>query len=201
MPAVRTDEWENFFVLLDPAWELSPREEVPPFEAVLGVWPVLAGDGLGRFRANPDYEPSDDDAPTDPIDATLDRAEDTAAALEQLQVLLRDSLVEVAVDELGTPLLSTAPDDMPCLLVTTSGRNHRYAPGLEWRAADLEALVAALEDDVDVLLNPGAPRMTRLTGDFVREALGLDDAEATALLLRSGAQRRQLTVVPWTIES
>jgi hypothetical protein len=90
---------------------------------------------------------------------------------------------------------------VPCLLVTTSGRNRRYVvPEVDWLTADLEALVAVLDDDVDALLNPGAPRMTRLTGDFVRDALGLDDAEATALLLRSGPQRRQLTVVAWTVD-
>jgi len=191
---------ENFFVLLDPTWSARPQDEIPPFEVVLGVWPALDQGGVGRFRANPDHVPSDDDAPTDPIDATLHTIEDGADALEQLQVLLRDCLVEVAVDEHGSPVVVGSPDDVPCLLVATSGHNRRYVPGVDWLTADLEALVAVLDDDVDVLINPGAPRMTRLTGEFVREALGLDDEAATAVLLRSSAQRRQLTVVPWTLD-
>jgi hypothetical protein len=52
----------------------------------------------------------------------------------------------------------TSPDNVPCLLVTTTGRNRRYlVPEVDWLTADLEALVAVLDDDVDVLLNPGAP--------------------------------------------
>lgn len=42
--------------------------------------------------------------------------------------------------------------------------------------------------------------MTRLTGGFVRAALGLDDAEAAALLTGAGARPRHLTVLPWAAD-
>lgn len=190
---------DNYFVLMDPAWDRDPAVETPPFEAVLGVWPVLDDGSLGRYRANPDYEPAAGDAPADPIDATLRTVEDDDAVLDRLQVLLRDCLVDVAVDARGVPVLGDSPDDVPCVLVVTGGPNRRYAPEVDWRTADLEGLVAVLDDGVDVLLNPGAPGMTRLDGDFVREALGLDGEEAAALLARAGAPRHELTVVPWTL--
>ncbi|WP_255657574.1 type VII secretion system-associated protein [Actinoplanes sp. L3-i22] len=197
MSAVR----ENFFVLMDPAWAPGPRDEAPPFAAVLGLWPILDHGGVGGFRTNPEYVPSGAGAPTDPIDAALLAVAGTGTGLDQVRVLLRDCLVEVGVDDSGRPLIADSPDDLPCLMVATSARNRGYAPAIPgWRTADLDDLIAVLDDDVDVLLNPGGPRMTRLTGGFVRAALGLDDAEAAALLTGAGARPRHLTVLPWAAD-
>ncbi|WP_436535576.1 type VII secretion system-associated protein [Actinoplanes sp. HUAS TT8] len=197
MSAVR----EQFFVLMDPAWVPGPRGEAPAFEAVIGLWPILDGGRVGSFRTNPDHVPSGIGAPADPIDAALLAVATAGAGLDQVQVLLRDCLVEIGVDEAGRPLIADSPDDVPCLMVATSAINRGHAPAIPgWRTTDLDGLITVLDDDVDVLLNPGGPRMTRLTGGFVRAALALDETEVAELLAGTGAQPQHLTLIPWAAD-
>lgn len=53
-----------------------------------------------------------------------------------------------------------------------------------------------LADGVDVLFNPAGPASVRLTGDFMRETLMMDDEQVTALHAQH-LQGSGLRVVPW----
>ena len=190
------ETFENYFVVTDPAWEPEPDSDLPPIEAVIGVWPV-AGDGsVGRFRPNPDYFPSDVDSPTDPLDALIRLTAAGAADAEQLQLILRQSEFDIAMNGDGRPMLQPSPDDVLCVLLASSGSHRRDVNLPLWRRCDLEALVTLLADGVDVLVNPGGPAMTRLSGDFVRAAFMAGDEELNAAFDRA-RNREKVALVPW----
>ena len=189
---------ENYFLLMDPEWQRLEDEQEPPLEAVVGLWPVHPDGSMGRFRSNPEYVPRHPGSPSDPIDALLRLAMRGDAQMEQLQLVLRDSLVDLAMNGDGRPLILKSPDDLACVVVAT-GTPHRartFAP--EWRRVELEELVAQLADGVDVLINPGGPATVRLTGDFIRHTLLLGDDEIAAAYDRFREEDR-VAVVPWEV--
>ena len=184
---------ENWFLLVDPAWS---GDGEPPLSAVVGLWPVEDG-AVGRFRANPDYAPSDPASPTDPVDALLRLALRGAADAEQIQLVLRDALFDVAMNGDGRPLVVRSPDDKPCVVVATAEPHRRRVRSPQWRRADVEELVGLLADGVDVLFNPDGPASVRLLGSFIRSTTLLtdEDADAARARLRDTGSVR---VLPWT---
>ncbi|UQU64519.1 type VII secretion system-associated protein [Couchioplanes caeruleus] len=191
------ETFENYFVITDPAWEPEPGtdSDLPPIEAVVGVWPVAPDGSVGRFRPNPDYFPTDVDSPTDPLDALLRLTAAGTADAGQLQLILRQSLFDIAMNGDGRPILQPSPDDVLCVLLASSGSHRRDLNLPLWRRCDLEALVTLLADDVDVLVNPSGPAMTRLSGGFVRAAFMASDDELTAAFDR--ASNHKVALVPW----
>ncbi|WP_370948073.1 type VII secretion system-associated protein [Amycolatopsis sp. cg5] len=177
MTAMSPDNW---FLLMDPAWRPAAENATPPIESVVGLWPVESDGKLGRFRPNPAYVPSSEDAPSDPLDAVLRLSQQGRAKTDHIQLMLRDTLFDIAMNGDGRPLITKSPDGNACVVVA-SGELHRAritAP--EWLRIDLEDLVSLLADDVDVLINPGGPAAVRLTGDFMRETMLLDDEPVAA---------------------
>lgn len=192
-----TDEtFENYFVVTDPAWEPEPDSDLPPIEAVIGVWPVAQDGSVGRFRPNPDYFPSDVDSPTDPLDALIRLTAAGEADAGQLQLILRQSLFDIAMNGDGRPMLQPSPDDVLCVLLASSGSHRRDVNLPLWQRCDLETLVALLADGVDVLVNPGGPAMTRLSGDFVRAAFMASDEELGEAFDRARNEEK-VALVPW----
>ncbi|WP_344420593.1 type VII secretion system-associated protein [Amycolatopsis minnesotensis] len=185
------------FLLLDPAWRPASEDAAPPARAVVGYWPVQDDGGIGKFCANPAYRPGDRNSPSDPLDAALRLLLRGQASSAQIQLMMRDTLVDIAVQVGGRPLVVSSPDGRESVVVAT-GEPHRArigAPG--WRrAATLEDLVELLDGDVDVLFNRGGPASVRLTGDFVRETMLIGTEEAAELY---AAQRNPggLRVIPW----
>ena len=104
---------------------------------------------------------------TDPLDALVRDAMLGDAPMEQLQVLLREAPLGLAMNGDGRPLVVRSFDDRPCLIVTTSAphRESTFAP--QWRNVELAELVELLPDGIDVLINPGGPAPVRLAGDFI----------------------------------
>ncbi|MFL6124414.1 hypothetical protein [Actinophytocola sp.] len=182
--------------MIDPAWQPADEDDEPPFEAVVGGW-FLRDDGeVSLFRPNPGYQPSRPGLPTDPADAALQRlaaaasedvtdgatedategaAEDATDGAndtdrgEALLSALAEVLLGVAVDEQGIALVVPAPDGVPSVLVTTAPPHRARVDTPAWREVTVTELAVALPpQDVDVLLNPGAPASTRLTADAVR---------------------------------
>ncbi|AGL14091.1 type VII secretion system-associated protein [Actinoplanes sp. N902-109] len=187
---------ESFFLLMDPEWQPVDDADTPPFEAVVGLWP-LAGDGtVGRFRSNPEYRPVNENSPSDPVDALLRLALRGDAEMEQVQLILRDSLVDQAMNGDGRPLIGKSPDDVPCVILTTSMPHRLRVASPDWRRAGLEDVVAALPAGVDVLLNPGGPASVRLTGEFVRATAGMSDEELAAARAAFRPEG-DVTLVPW----
>lgn len=191
---------ENWFLLMDPAWRPASENDPPPVEAVVGLWPVEEGGSVGKFRANPEYVPSDENSPSDPLDAVLRLVLQGRAEMQHIQLMLRDSLFDVAMNGDGRPLVTKSPDDIACVVVTTGEPHRMRVSSPDWRRVDLEEVVDLLADGVDVLFNPGGPASVRLTGDFLRETTMLDD-EKVAELYAEHRDAEGLRVVPWEVSS
>ena len=186
---------ENWFLLMDPAWRPSAENEPPPAEAVVGLWPVEDG-VIGKFRPNPAYVPAGENSPSDPLDVVLWLMLEGQAETWRLQLMLRDSLYDVALNSAGRPLVTTSPDDVPCVVVATGEPHRSRVRAPDWQRVDLVELVEQLADGVDVLFNPGGPASVRLTGDFLRETTLLGDDEL-AVPAEDAAGLTALRVVPW----
>jgi hypothetical protein len=164
------DQW---VLLVDPAWQPAGGTEVagPPLAAVVGGWLAGADGSVSRFEANPVYQPSSPDSPTDPLDASLRLMSRGEVDFDRLSAVLRESVLAVALGARGEPLVAPAPDDVPSLLVTTAHVHRarvRAESWLEVSAAELAVLLREVE--VDVLINPGAPACTRLLAETVERA-------------------------------
>ena len=165
---------EDFILLIDPEWQAEDDLDTPPFEAVVGLWPLEPDGSAGPFRSNPDYRPVTENSPSDPVDALLRLTLRGDAEVEHLQVVLRDCLVDQAMNGDGRPLITRSADGVPCAVVATSTPHRSRIVSPDWRRVGLPALVADLPDGMDLLLNPGGPAAVRLTGDFVRATAAID---------------------------
>lgn len=181
---------EHWFLLVDPAWRAASADDTPPPDAVVGVWPVVDG-AVGKFRPNPAYVPANEDAPADPLDLMLRLMLDGQAETWRVQLMLRDSLYDVALNPDGTPLVTRSPDDVTCAVVATGEAHRRRLRVPGWRRVELLELVELLEDGVDVLFNAAGPAAVRLTGDFLRETTLLGDDEFPV------QDVAELRVLPW----
>ncbi|MEV0700609.1 type VII secretion system-associated protein [Saccharopolyspora sp. NPDC050389] len=190
---------ENWLMLMDPSWAPASENEAPPLEAVVGLWPAEEGGKLGKFRPNPEYAPSDENSPSDPLDAVLRLVLQGRAEVEHIQLMLRDSLFDIAMNGDGRPLVTKSPDDVPCVVVATGEPHRQRISSPDWLRIDLDELVVLLADGVDVLFNPAGPASVRLTGDFMRETLMLDD-EQVAELYANHQDVTGLRVMSWTLE-
>ncbi len=192
---------EMHFLLMDPTWEPGPDDEAPPVTAVVGAWPIASDGAVGGFRPNPHFRPGDPEAPADPLDALLRGAAPESPPVELVQLLLRDAVVDVALDPQGTPLVVYSPDDALCLLVATSAPQRDPVPVAGWRRTDLLGLIGLLSDGVDVLVNPYGPVPARIDGDDVRGAWLLPDdvVERARDGLRAHLPARPTAVLPWVI--
>ncbi|MEV7044762.1 type VII secretion system-associated protein [Amycolatopsis sp. NPDC051061] len=188
---------ENWFLLMDPAWSPAAENDAPPVEAVVGLWPVAEDGGLGKFRANPAYVPADEHSPSDPLDAVLRLVLQGRAETEHIQLMVRDTLVDVAMNGDGCPLVTRSPDDVPCVVVATGEPHRRRVAAPGWRRVDLAGLTGLLAEEVDVLFNPGGPAAVRLTGDFLRETLAMDEARVAELYREAGKDATGLRIVSW----
>lgn len=187
----------NWFLLMDPGWAPSKPNDTPPIEAVVGLWPLEDDGRVGKFRANPKYQQSDERSPSDPLDAVLRLVLQGNAQAENIQLLLRDTLFDVAMNGDGRPLITKSPDDVLCVVVATGEPHRKRVQAPQWQRIDLDELVVLLADTVDVLFNPGGPASVRLTGDFLRETLMLDDEQITELQSQYLPEASSLRIVPW----
>ncbi|WP_370942207.1 type VII secretion system-associated protein [Amycolatopsis sp. cg5] len=188
---------ENWFLLMDPAWSPATENDPPPIEAVVGLWPVEEEGKIGKFRPNPEYEPADENSPSDPLDAVLRLVLQGRAEAQHIQLMVRDSLFDIAMNGDGRPLITKSPDDISCVVVATGEPHRRKIGSPDWRRIDLGELVDLLAEEVDVLFNPTGPASVRLTGDFMRETLAMDEEEVAALYQTEGEDDPALRMVPW----
>jgi hypothetical protein len=173
---VELNEDDQWVFLIDPAWQAENEDEEPPPEAVVGGWFVDADGTTGYFRPNPDYEPSDPDLPTDPVDAVLQLVVRGEADGDELLEATKDVIFGVAVDDEGVAVVSPAPDEVPSVLATTAPRHRDRVQAPGWVEVTVEELAAALPDEgVDVLLNPGAPASMRIIADVLKEFVDEDE--------------------------
>jgi hypothetical protein len=176
----------DFFLLTDPEWESDGGE--PPIEAIIGLWPVDDKGMVGRFTPNPDYRPKYENSPSDPVDALLRLAMRGDAPMEQLQLILRDSMFDLALNGDGRPLIVRSPDDVMCVVITTSAPHRDRVMSPVWQQSDLMDLAQRLADGVDVFINPNGPAAVRLTGSFIRETVLMTDDDVAAAYAEIQAQ-------------
>jgi hypothetical protein len=178
-------EGDQWVFLIDPSWQAPAAEkgesgtgaEKPPLEAVLGGWFVSEDGATSRFHANPAYEATTPDSPTDPVDAVLRLVVRGESEPDQLLDVMAESVFGLAVNAENTPVVVMSPDDVPCVIAATAPAHSRRiaeVEGLEdveaWAEVDLGQLVGVLpEEGVDVLLNPGATSSMRLIAGTLRE--------------------------------
>ncbi|BCJ35625.1 hypothetical protein Athai_31280 [Actinocatenispora thailandica] len=167
-------------LLVDPDRAAGPADAVPATEAVLGAWPVGPDGELAGWRPNPGFRPLSAEPTTDPLDALFRLAVAEAATAEQIQVVLRDTALELALDAAGRPLIARSPDELDCVVVATSAAHRQQAGAVSWRRVDPMELVTLLPDRIDVLFNPASPVAFRLAGDFVRDTVLMSDEEIAA---------------------
>nr|WP_157106701.1 type VII secretion system-associated protein [Nocardia arthritidis] len=152
---VRRADW---VVFVDSGWHETSPEAMPPPELILGGW-MIREDGIpGPFEPNPNYVPTDEALPTDPIDAALRRAADGDNVTgEEIIAALRDAVVEIGCDNRNEPLVGRAPDGAQCVVVATAAiHKHRFEADRWWPVLGA-ALSDIVPDGADILINPGSP--------------------------------------------
>ena len=184
------DDW---LMLTDPHWRPTMVNEAPPFESVLGMWPVGEGGAIGPFRANTGYVPSDPNSPTDPLDALFRVVATGKGDLDRLRSTLRDTLVDVAIGEDRQPIRRRSPDEVECLVVVTSAPHAARVDAADWLRIDAAGLVALLRAGVDALFNPDSPASVRLTAEFIGECVSYVDTWTPAEEMRN----EPVQLIPW----
>lgn len=169
-PDGRVVQQDNWFVLLDPKWQPGGPDAQPPPEAIVGGWMLDADQKAGPFQPNPNYVPGDEQTPTDPTDALLRLIMRGENVGDKLIPTVRDSVVEIAVDEDDQPLLSPAPDGVLSVLVATAPIQRTGSSMDRWWPVVGGRLPEVVPDGVDILLNPDGPAPFRLSTDALRDA-------------------------------
>lgn len=170
----------GYFLLMDPDWESDSEEQLPPLEAIVGLWPLDDDGRVGRFLGNPDHRPRDENSASDPIDALLRLVARGDAAMEQLQLLFRECRFGIAMDEDAKPMMTMSADGKPCVVMATGAPHQQRVTAAHWQDMDLEELDSILLDGVDVLVNPDGPASTRLACGFIRGTARMTDDELAA---------------------
>jgi hypothetical protein len=166
--------------MVDPAWQPPNEGDDPPVEAVVGGWWVDPDGATGLFRPNPSYQPSQEDYPTDPVDAALQLVVRGEADGDELLASMHEIMLGVALDEDGDAVVAPAPDDSPSLLVTTAPAHRARVHTDNWAEVTVAELAESLPDEgLDVLINPGAPASMRLLASAVKRSVQ-DVAEQAA---------------------
>lgn len=138
-------------------------EVMPPPEVILGGW-AIGEDGIpGPFEPNPNYAPSDEALPTDPIDAVLRRISNGDNVTgEEIIAALRNAVVEIGCDNQNEPLVIRAPDGAPCAAVATAAIHKRRVKAERWWPVLGTMPADIVPGGADILLNPGSPTQFRL---------------------------------------
>ncbi|WP_240653845.1 type VII secretion system-associated protein [Streptomyces sp. AcE210] len=121
----------------------------------VGGWPLDEDGRCGPFEPNPHYVPDSAAKPTDPTHALLRLLVKGQGSVDRLLALLRHTVLEVACDEQGQPLLVSAPNGTPCLPVVTAALHTRRLPPARWERVLGRTLPEIAPAGVDILLNPG----------------------------------------------
>lgn len=163
------DQWA---VLIDPEWKPEHEDQSPPETAIVGSWHVGPDGSLLSFRPNHAYEPSSENSPTDPVDASVRLAMRGELSIPGLLAVLPGAHLLLGLDEEHTPIITRALDGQPSVLVLTAFAHARRLTVPVWAEVTAEEVADALpEEGVDVLLNPGAPASTRIGAQEFREAV------------------------------
>ncbi|PKW00242.1 hypothetical protein ATK30_0337 [Amycolatopsis echigonensis] len=171
MTSAARPDLSSVMTMIDPSWEPSEDGELPPLEAVVGGWFVDRHGDVERFEPNPAYQPSRPGSPTDPVDAAVGLVVHGKLDAGELVAVMRHAVFAVAVDENRDAVVAPAPDGVPSLLVATAPAHQQRVDVAGWIGLTFDHLAAILPaEDVDVLLNPGAPASVRVDAGALKQA-------------------------------
>ncbi|MBF6296023.1 type VII secretion system-associated protein [Nocardia amamiensis] len=162
---LRRDDW---VVLLGTEWESATPRSEPPLDIIVGGWMVDEEGKAGPFQPNPSYIPADEATPTDPVDTLLRRIAAGEPVGNQLVALIRNSVVEIGCDEQDQPVVDTAPDGVPCVLVATAEVQKLDVIADRWWPVLGSDLPAVVPPGIDILLNANGAAPFRLAADILR---------------------------------
>lgn len=171
-PSVGVIRQDNWLMLIDPGWQESAPDAVPPEKMIVGGWMLDEDGDPGPFQPNPNYLPVDDSSPTDPTDAVLRRSARGDDVGDEIIPTLCDAVVEIGCDEYNEPLVGSAPDGVPCVAVVTAAVHKRRVEADRWWPVLGSALPGLVPPGADILLNPGSPAQFRLLTQALRRAGG-----------------------------
>ncbi|MEU1664000.1 type VII secretion system-associated protein [Streptomyces sparsogenes] len=141
-----------------------------PTDLMVGGWPLDEDGRCGPFEPNPHYVPDSAAKPTDPTHALLRlfaKGKGRGSG-DRFLALLRHTVLQVACDQQGKPLLVSAPDGTPCLPVVTAALHTRRLPPARWERVLGRTLPEIAPAGVDILLNPGDRAQFRLLSEGLR---------------------------------
>lgn len=154
--------------------EYDPEGAVPP-QGIVGAWRVDdRGEITGEFTHNPTYVPSakalELPEPTDPLDATLQRAATGRARGGELMQALLDAELWLYAGE--TPGFFSVPDDgRGKLIYAFSSEEHARSAAPEitrWQRIGGRELARSWPAGHELYLNPGTRVAVRIPGEDLR---------------------------------
>ncbi|MEU7769139.1 type VII secretion system-associated protein [Nocardia sp. NPDC049190] len=169
--AIRHNNW---FVLVDPGWDQAGPTASPPADVIVGGWELRDDGSVGPFRPNPGYSPSAPTVPTDPIDAVLRLIAAGQNLGTELVEAICDSIVEIGCDKHNQPLLGTAPDRTPCVVVASAELQKAHVDVDRWIPVLGGKLPDIIPPDADIFLNPAGGAAFRLRTETLRSATTRD---------------------------
>ncbi|MFD6533522.1 type VII secretion system-associated protein [Streptomyces sp. NPDC060184] len=169
--AVRQDGW---LLLPEPNWNPRTRTDPLPVEAMVGGWQLDEEGRPGPFQPNPHYVPDAPSTPTDPLHELLCLAASGRGDRigDQLVSTLRNTVVDLAVEEPDRLVVGPSPDGVACVAIVTAEVHKRRLHGIRWVSVQGSELPGIVPADLDILINPGDPAQIRL----LNAALRGDDA-------------------------
>ncbi|WP_190823622.1 type VII secretion system-associated protein [Saccharopolyspora pogona] len=188
-------------MLMDPQRVPEAADEVPSIESVVNVWPSQRNGRGGRFLANPDYVPAENDSPSDVVDANLRfLMQKGPEAAKYIRAIFRDARFEVVMNGDGHPQVVRSPDGAAYVLVATAESHKRRVSSPVWWRVGVAELIELTGDENQVLFNPGSAASVRVAGDVVRGAGELAEQEIVALYEELLGEYEGRCVLAWDIE-
>jgi hypothetical protein len=152
---------------IDPAYD--PDGAVPGY-GILGAWPVDAAGEPGTFLPNPDYRPSPAqlalDAPTDPVEAAMQRAGTGHGSADQVVESLAGRTVYVPADADGE--LIAYRDEAGDYVVLLTDPAQALPTIAQLLPVEFSALLDRLPAGTALWINPGSAVSMGVTSTQLR---------------------------------
>jgi hypothetical protein len=155
---------------VDPGY--NPDGQVPG-HAVVGAWPVDERGAPGTFVPNPDYRPSPAglqlSAPTDEVDAAMQRAATGYGPESDIAAALAATTVYLPVNADGQPIAYGTTNGTQVALFTDPTKAMPTAPNL--LPLYVEGLLGLLPEDTTLVINPGSQVAATMSSGELRDAI------------------------------
>lgn len=157
---------DHWLYLIDPTWA---DEGPPPEWAVVGQWRSDAEGEIVEWQDNEDYRPSpsamDWPEPADEVDAAIQLATTGYGPADDVTKALAKAEVAVLVTADGTPVLASAPDSTPVVLVYSSPKYLHLAGRLAFETTRVPDFLDRIPEGHSMCINSSGPVSMVMTTD------------------------------------